>query len=92
MREREFGLARTHVSQLKRFVPTLKAQLQKNHLALILDHCDPYPELVQFCRQISDRFQISWITDSPLDPPLQGFPPQQANLTNAIQSWINRIG
>jgi hypothetical protein len=80
-----------NASQLKRFVPTLKAQLQTTHLALILDHCDPYPELVQFFRQISDRFQICWITNVPLELPLHGFPPQQQNLGRAIQSWIDRI-
>ncbi|WP_442949789.1 NACHT C-terminal alpha/beta 1 domain-containing protein [Nostoc sp.] len=27
----------------------------------------------------------------PLDAPLRGFPPNQPNLLNAIQSWINEI-
>lgn len=74
--------------QLKRHFIQLKNQLQKPKLALILHNCQPHPELIKFCRQITDVMHIGFITDSPIEHPLKGFPPNQPNLVNAIESWL----
>ncbi|MEK0190750.1 double zinc ribbon domain-containing protein [Microcoleus anatoxicus] len=81
-------------AQLKRHILTAKRQLQKRHLALILHECEPDSTLITCCRKIADAnlgLHIAWITDTPLDAPLRGFPPQQPNLLGAIQTWINEL-
>ncbi|OKH41991.1 hypothetical protein NIES2101_33450 [Calothrix sp. HK-06] len=77
--------------QVKRLIPKIKKQLQTQNLAIILNNCQPNQELIAFCRKISDVVSIGWITDEPLEAPLRRFPPNQPNLLNAIQSWINEI-
>lgn len=57
---------------------------QTSNLALIFHNGEPEPTLLRFCRQIADLLPIAWINDSPLEPPLRGFPPQQPNLPHAI--------
>lgn len=78
--------------QLERSLLQLKKQLQKQNLVLILDKCEPNQGLITFCRKLTDVLHIAWITNQPLEPPLKGFPPEQANLLSAIQSWIDEIG
>jgi HEAT repeat protein/energy-coupling factor transporter ATP-binding protein EcfA2/DNA-binding Xre family transcriptional regulator len=78
--------------QLERSLLKLKKQLQKHNLALILDKCEPNQALITFCRKLTDVLHIAWITNQPLEPPLKGFPPEQANLLSALQSWIKEIG
>ncbi len=81
-------------AELKRHILTAKRKLQKRHLALILHECTPHPTLITCCRKIADAnlgLHIAWITDTPLDAPLRGFPPQQPNLLGAIQTWINEL-
>jgi len=81
----------SNAPQLKRLIPPIKKQLQKQNLALILDKCEPNQEQVTFCRKLSDVLHIAWITNQPLEPPLRGFLPNQPNLLSAIQSWIDEI-
>jgi len=81
----------SNAPQLKRLIPKIKKQLQKQNLALILDKCEPTQEQVTFCRKLSDMLHIAWITNQPLEPPLRGFIPNQPNLFSAIQSWIDEI-
>ncbi|MEP0780257.1 hypothetical protein NDI39_21875 [Microcoleus sp. ZQ-A2] len=81
----------SNAPQLKRLIPKIKKQLQKQNLALILDKCEPNQEQVTFCRKLSDVLHIAWITNQPLEPPLRGFLPNQLNLLSAIQSWIDEI-
>lgn len=80
-----------NAAQIKRLIPRFKNQLQTQKLALIFDNCQPNQELVAFCHKITDVVSIAWITDQPLEAPLRGFPPNQPNLLNAIQNWINEI-
>jgi energy-coupling factor transporter ATP-binding protein EcfA2 len=82
----------SNAPQLKRLIPQLKKQLQKQNLALILDKCEPNQAQVTFCRKLTDVVHIAWITNQPLEAPLKGFLPEQANLLSAIQSWINEVG
>lgn len=72
--------------QLKRHLIPLKQQ--NSNLALIFHQGAPAPTLLRLCRQIADIIPIAWITDSLIEPPLRGFPPQQPNLLNAIQAWL----
>ena len=81
----------SNAPQLKRLIPPIKKQLQKQNLALILDKCEPNQEQVAFCRKLSDVLHIAWITNQPLEPPLRGVLPNQPNLLSAIQSWIDEI-
>jgi hypothetical protein len=78
--------------QLERSLLQIKKQLQKQNLALILDKCEPNQALIIFCRKLTDVLHIAWITNQPLEPPLKGFPREQANLLSAVQSWIDEIG
>jgi HEAT repeat protein/energy-coupling factor transporter ATP-binding protein EcfA2/DNA-binding Xre family transcriptional regulator len=82
----------SNAPQLKRLIPQLKKQLQKQNLALILDKCKPNQAQVTLCGKLTDVLHIAWITNQPIEPPLKGFPPEQANLLSAIQSWIDEIG
>ncbi|WP_292760100.1 NACHT domain-containing protein [Nostoc sp. NOS(2021)] len=75
--------------QLKRIIPQIKKQLQTQNIALIINNCKPNQIIITFCDKLRDVLHIAFITDQPLDPPLKGFPPNQPNLLNAIQSWIN---
>jgi K+-transporting ATPase c subunit len=77
--------------QLKRIIPQLKKQLQTQNIALILNNCKPNQTIITFCGKLIDVLHIAFITDQPLDAPLRGFPPNQPNLLNAIQTWINEI-
>ena len=79
-------------ADLKREILTVKRQLQKRHLALILYECNPTDELVKVCRKLTDIVYIAWITSEPIQPPLRGFLPNQPNLETAIQSWLEEIG
>lgn len=81
----------SNAPQLKRLIPQIKKELQKQNLALILNECEPNQELITFCRKLTDILQIGWITNQPLEPPLRGFLPNQPNLPSAIQSWIEEI-
>ncbi len=67
--------------------------LQKKSLFLLFDKCKPTEILLNICYTLVDakEIHIGWITDEPLEAPLRGFPPNQPNLLNAIQSWINEI-
>lgn len=77
--------------QLKRIIPQIKKQLQTQNIALILNNCEPNQIIITFCGKLIDVLHIAFITDQPLDAPLRGFPPNQPNLLNAIQTWINEI-
>jgi hypothetical protein len=80
----------TNAPQLKRHL--IPVRQQTPNLALIFHNGAPEPTLLRFCRQIADILPIAWITDSPLEAPLRGFPPQQTNLLSAIQTWLEEIG
>jgi hypothetical protein len=78
--------------QLERYFFGIKRHLNRENIVLLLQNQQPYPELVDFCCQLSsDTVKIAWITDQPLDIPLRGFPPQP-NLATVVQNWINELG
>ena len=77
--------------QLKSKIPQIKKHLQTENLALIINNCEPNQEMIKFCNKLTDVLHIAFITEQPLDAPLKGFP-NQPNLLNAIQHWINEIG
>ena len=79
-----------NAAQLKRIVPQLKQKLETDNLILVLYDCDPYQELITFCRKLSNTVTIFWITDKTLEPPLIGIP-MQDNLISKIQSRIDNI-
>ncbi len=80
-----------NASQLKRIIPEIISKIKRHKLAIIFNNCNPNTELIDFCKKIADVVYIAWITNEPLESPLQGFLPNQPNLLNAIQSWINEI-
>jgi transcriptional regulator with XRE-family HTH domain/energy-coupling factor transporter ATP-binding protein EcfA2 len=77
--------------QLKSKIPQIKKHLQTENLALIINNCEPNQEMIKFCNKLTDVLHIAFITEQPLDAPLKGFP-NQSNLLNVIQHWINEIG
>jgi HEAT repeat protein/energy-coupling factor transporter ATP-binding protein EcfA2 len=84
----------SNFAQLKQQILTVKKQLQKRHLALILHECTPHPPLLTCCRKIADAklgLHILWITNEPLEAPLRGFPPNQDNLLGVIQTWLEEF-
>ena len=77
--------------QFKRIVLPIKKRLQTQHLALIINNCEPNQALISFCRKVIDVLHIAWITDQFLEAPLRGFSSAHPNLVGAIKSWINEI-
>ncbi|MEH2043309.1 NACHT C-terminal alpha/beta 1 domain-containing protein [Nostoc sp.] len=77
--------------QLERIILPIKKYLQKENIALIINSCETNQAVITFCRKLTDVLHIAFITDQPLNAPLRGFPRNQANLLNAIQTWINEI-
>ncbi|GCL36423.1 putative signal transduction protein with Nacht domain protein [Sphaerospermopsis reniformis] len=76
--------------QLKSKIPQIKKHLKTENLALIINNCEPNETIINFCNKLTDVLHIAFITEQPLNPPLRGFP-QQQNLLNTIQNWINEI-
>jgi hypothetical protein len=76
--------------QLKSKIPQIKKHLKTENLALIINNCEPNDTIINFCNKLTDVLHIAFITEQPLNPPLRGFP-QQQNLLNTIQNWINEI-
>ncbi|TAF07070.1 MAG: hypothetical protein EAZ77_10845, partial [Nostocales cyanobacterium] len=76
--------------QLKRILPQIKKHLKTENIALIINNCEPNQTIINFCNKLTDVLHIAFITEQPLNPPLRGFP-QQRNLLNAIQNWMNEI-
>lgn len=81
------------VADLQLALIKLTENLQKKSLLLLFDKCKPTEVLLNICHTLVDakEINIAWITDEPLEAPLRGFPPNQPNLLNAIQSWVNEI-
>ena len=77
--------------QFKRLILQIKKQLKTPNLALIFKDCQPNKELISFYRKLTDVLHIALITNHEIEPPMRGFPPNQPNLSSAIQSWINEI-
>ncbi|PSB39899.1 hypothetical protein C7B69_01000 [filamentous cyanobacterium Phorm 46] len=81
--------------EFKRLIPQLKNRLQKQHIALILHSCPCEDALSSFTRKLADThmgIHIAWITDTPLELPLTGFPVDGDDLLDAVQDWIAGIG
>ena len=76
--------------QLKSKIPQIKKYLKTENLALIINNCEANETIINFCNKLTDVLHIAFITEQPLNPPLRGFP-QQQNLLNTIQNWINEI-
>jgi len=81
----------SNAPQLKRLIPKIKKQLQKQNLALIVDKCEPNQEQVTFCRKLSDVLHIAWITNKPIEPPFKGFLPNQPNLLSAFKAGLMKL-
>lgn len=77
--------------QFKRIILPIKKRLQTQHLALIINNCEPNQALITFSRKLTDVLHIAWITDKFLEAPLRGFSSAHPNLVSVIKSWINEI-
>ncbi len=80
--------------EFKRLIPQLKNRLQKQHIALILHSCPCEDALSSFTRKLADTqmgIHIAWITDTPLELPLTGFPVDGDDLLDAVHNWIGGI-
>ncbi|WP_411908719.1 hypothetical protein [Nostoc sp. MS1] len=66
---------------------------KKRYLALVFDESEPTETLINICHILANarEIHVAFITDQPLEAPLRGFQPNQPNLLNAIQTWINEI-
>jgi hypothetical protein len=81
--------------EFKRLILQLKNRLQKQHIALILHSCPCFDALSSFTHKLADTqmgIHIAWITDTPLELPLTGFPVDGEDLLDAVQDWMGRIG
>ncbi len=76
--------------KLKRLFPKFKRQLNILTLVFIIYNIEPYPELINVCRQLLGKFHIAFITDQQIEPDLRGFP-MQNNLVNILQNWLTEI-
>jgi hypothetical protein len=59
--------------------------------ALIFYGDNPRESFIQLCQLISDFASIAIITDEPIGQPIQGFLPNQINLENALQTWLEKM-
>ncbi len=79
----------TTPSQLRKHLKQLKRNQKLPKLAILLTECEhPTPELITFCHKLTNIASIAWLTNTPLEAPLKGFPPDQPNLLSAIQTWL----
>ncbi|HBW58207.1 MAG TPA: hypothetical protein DEF27_10535, partial [Oscillatoriales bacterium UBA8482] len=76
--------------ELKRLFPKFKRQVNRLTLVFIIYNIEPYPELINVCRQLLGKFHIAFITDQEIEPDLRGFP-MQDNLVNILQNWLTEI-
>jgi len=76
--------------ELKRLFPKFKRQVNRLTLVFIIYNIEPYPELINVCRQLLGKFHIAFITDQEIEPDLRGFP-MQNNLVNILQNWLTEI-
>jgi hypothetical protein len=76
--------------ELKRLFPKFKRQLNILTLVFIIYNIEPYPELINVCRQLLGKFHIAFITDQQIEPDLRGFP-MQNHLVNILQNWLTEI-
>lgn len=76
--------------ELKRLFPKFKRQLNILTLVFIIYNIEPYPELINVCRQLLGKFHIAFITDQQIEPDLRGFP-IQSHLVNILQNWLTEI-
>jgi GTPase SAR1 family protein len=76
--------------ELKRLFPKFKRQLNILTLVFIIYNIEPYPELINVCRQLLGKFHIAFITDQQIEPDLKGFP-MQDNLVDILQNWLTEI-
>lgn len=76
--------------ELKRLFPKFKRQLNILTLVFIIYNIEPYPELINVCRQLLGKFHIAFITDQEIEPDLRGFP-MQNHLVNILQNWLTEI-
>ncbi|MGC9524575.1 MAG: hypothetical protein ACP5D7_03455 [Limnospira sp.] len=49
------------------------------------------PSRIAFCQKLTGGIAIAFLTDDPLEAPLKGFSPNQANLISAIETWLEEI-
>jgi hypothetical protein len=61
------------------------------NLALIFYGDNPRESFIQLCQLISDFTSVAIITDEPIEQPIQGFLPNQINLENALQTWLEKM-
>ncbi|WP_052345073.1 NACHT domain-containing protein [Planktothrix rubescens] len=90
-----------NAAELQQHLFTIREQLQKSKLALILCiqndvgiYQEPTPEALAVSLKLVDKelgFYIIWITNQPLDIGLQGFPPEQDNLIGVIQAGLEKL-
>jgi hypothetical protein len=79
------------IYDLQRAIINITASLSITKLALILINADQVltsSEFIKFCEILSQNCAIIFLTNTPLNSPLQGFPPEQENLLNIIQTWL----
>lgn len=74
------------VYDLERYLKT-----ETPNLALIFYGDDPRDSFIQLCQLIGEFASIAIITDKPIEQPIQGFLPNQINLENALQTWLEKM-
>jgi ABC-type dipeptide/oligopeptide/nickel transport system ATPase subunit len=84
-------------NQLKRLIKNVVEKILNVEQIVLILIGDPYPELETFCQQMINSVYLGWVTNQTLNPSLlnnnhfRSFAPDQANLTNIIQNWIDGI-
>lgn len=85
-------------NQLKRLIKNVvEKTLNVEKIVLVLTNGDPYPELETFCQQMINSVYLGWVTNKILNSNLlnnnhfRSFTPDQTNLTDIIQNWIDGI-
>ncbi|MGK7933991.1 MAG: hypothetical protein AB4041_21530, partial [Microcystaceae cyanobacterium] len=78
------------IYDLEDFIITVTKQFNLPKLPLIFYGDTPSQTLLTLCQTLSEDTYIAIITDTKIEPPLQGFPPNQ-NLETPLQSWLEKL-
>jgi hypothetical protein len=87
-------------AELQQHLFEIQENLQRPNLAFVLYIKDangfhePTEEAIAFCQKLADPdlgIHIAWITNQPLEQPLNHIQPDPPKLISKIQSWIDEI-
>jgi|GEM_PF-3651065 len=79
-------------SDLDTWLLNLNIQLPQRHLALILENCEPNPNLIDVLEKIGSSVHICCITDKIIKSSvISTISPQSSDLQSAVDNWLIKL-